>query len=239
MFDSFPRPIRPSSGRLRALLVAGALFLPFAGAVEAQAHRYGSGWVLGGSVISDLNPGISSQSIQNPNAITPGLSPVVGLFVDRWYGSAGRLGVRYQGAYQRPRVDWVQGDRPVDSFLADISGMLRVVDPGSRAAVLPYLTAGVGAVWYDLGTGRDTFNPNANAFHDGSSRVQPTGILGVGADLLVPWTWDGYPVRLRLEVADHIALESPLRRITDGTRYGSVHHLRFSIGAYSVLDILR
>ncbi len=203
--------------------------------VEAQVHRFGAGWSAGGTYLTDLNPGAPGQARE----ISPGAGFVFGLHVDRWYGQDGRIGVRYQGAYQQPRVDWVRGERKVDAFSADVSALFRILEPEDPDQVLPYVAAGLGGIWYDLGTGRDTFFPEADAYHDGGSRVLPAVILGVGADVPFPWGWDGSPVRVRLEVADHLTFGSPIRQASDGSRYGAVHHLRFTVGAYSVLDIRR
>lgn len=214
-------------------LAAGALLVAGPTNAEAQAHRYGAGWTAGASYLTDLNPSTSARSL------SPGAGFVLGLHVDRWYGADGRIGVRYQGSYQQPRFDWSPGRRSIDAVGADVSALYRLMDPAEEGPALPYLTAGLGAVWYDLGTGPDTFFPEADAFHDGGSRLLPLVSFGVGADVRSPWNWDTFPVRLRVEVADHMTFGSPLRRASDGSRYGPVHHLRFTVGAYSAIDLFR
>lgn len=221
------------------LALALGLFLAGAGTVDAQVHRYGAGWSAGGAYLTDLNSGARAQGGLAAREISPGVGFVFGLHVDRWYGDDGRIGVRYQGAYQQPRMDWVRGERKIDALSADVSALYRILEPGDPGQVLPYVTLGLGGIWYDLGTGQDTFFPEADAFHDGSSRILPAAILGVGADVPFPWGWDGAPVRVRVEVADHLSFGSPIRQASDGSRYGAVHNLRFTIGAYSLLDIRR
>jgi hypothetical protein len=238
------RAARPVSARPVSALVplgaALAMLLALHAPAQAQVHRYGAGWTAGGSYLTELNSGARGQVGQPATQIAPGMGFVFGLHVDRWYGADGRIGVRYQGAYQQPRVDWVRGERKIDQLSADASVLFRVLEPGEHPdQVLPYLALGFGGVWYDLGTRGETSFPAGDAYHDGSSRILPAGIVGIGADVPLPWGWQGSPVRLRLEIADHISIGSPIRQISDGSRYGAVHHVRFTVGAYSVLDIRR
>jgi len=224
---------RPAAPFAAALL--GLLLLWPARDAEAQAHRYGAGWTVGGSYVTELNVDATGPS---PTAIDPGLGFLLGLHLERWYGASGRFGVRTQGAYLQPRVDWTTGERKIDVASADVSVLMRLADPRREGAVLPYLTAGVGGIWYDLGTGDDSFFAGADAYHDGASRVLPLVALGLGADVPSPWSWDSSPVRFRVEVADHVTFGSPLRRLADGSRHGPVHHVRFTLGAYSAVGLL-
>jgi hypothetical protein len=32
---------------------------------------------------------------------------------------------------------------------------------------------------------------------------------------------------------------SPLHRVSDRSRYGAVHHLRFTVGAYAAVELIR
>jgi len=226
-------------GALALSALALALVVATAAPAEAQVHRYGAGWTGGGAFLTDLNSGARALDGQSPRDISPGVGFVFGLNVDRWYGDAGRIGVRYQGAYQQPQMDWVRGPRRIDALSADVSALLRIIEPEDPGQVLPYVALGLGGIWYDLGTGQETFFPEADAYHDGSSRILPSAIVGVGADVPFRWGWDGSPVRIRAEVADHISFGSPIRQVSDGSRYGAVHHIRFTIGAYSLLDIRR
>ncbi len=230
-------------GALSAPALALALALAFvvatAAPADAQVHRYGAGWTGGGAFLTDLNSGAQALDGQPPRDISPGLGFVFGLHVDRWYGEAGRIGVRYQGAYQQPQMEWVRGPRRIDALSADVSALLRIIEPEDPDQVLPYVALGLGGIWYDLGTRQETFFPEADAYHDGSSRILPSAIVGVGADIPFRWGWDGSPVRIRAEAADHISFGSPIRQVSDGSRYGAVHHIRFTIGAYSLLDIRR
>ncbi len=219
---------------LSALLVIGlAVALP--GDADAQYHRYAAGFTAGGSLITDLNPGAPGDAL----SLTPDAGFVLGLHGDRWYGPEGRFGIRYQGAYQRPTFDWAQGERRIGAVSADVGALIRLTPPGNEATALPFISGGFGGLWYDLGTGDPTTFEDADAFHDGGSRVLPLVMVGAGVDVDVPWDWQGAPVRLRVEVSDHMTFGSPIRQASDGARYGQVHHFRLSLGLHSIFDLRR
>ena len=216
---------------LAAMLLAASFFTGGAEGAEAQeVPRYGAGWLGGGSFVTELNPDA------NGAALEPGFGGIVAVHVDRWLGDTRRIGLRYQGAYQRPQFDWSPGERRIHTASGDLSLMARVLDPADGHRLLPFLAAGLGGTWYDLGTGPETTFSPANALHDGSSQILLTGVIGAAVDIVTPWTWDRYPMRFRVEVADHITFDSPLHRVDDRDRYGAVHHFRFSIGAHTVFS---
>lgn len=210
-------------------LVAGLLLIP----AEAQAQSprtFGAGWAAGASYVTEVNPDAAIGATE----VSPGAGFVVGMYVDRWMGGTQRVGVRVQGAYEQPRFDWVDGRRKIDTGSADVSLMLRPLSP-MDGDVLPYLAGGLGAVWYDLGSGSPVSFPQAGVLHDGRSRLLPTGVLALGVDVPFPLEWHRLPVSLRFEAADHITIRSPLKRVSDGDRLGAVHHFRFTVGLYSTL----
>jgi hypothetical protein len=218
-----------------ALLPLLALGLAAPDAGEAQVHRYAAGFTVGGAHVTELN----SEAPGDALLLKPGAGAVFGLHADRWYGSTGRIGLRYQAAYQQPTFAWEPGERRISALSGDVSGVLRPIAPGPDTRALPYLAVGAGGIWYDLGTGDSTFFNDASALHDGGSRVLPVALLAVGVDVDIPWDWQGAPVRVRAEVADHVSLDSPIRRLSDGSRYGAVHHIRFSVGLHSVFGSAR
>ncbi len=218
--------------RIPSVLAAGALLALAAAPLSGQV---GAGWTVGGSTLSELNAG-GSGAVE----LKPSTGVVLGLHVDRWYGATERFAVRIQGAWQQPRFDWTQGERKIDAVSADVSVLVRALVPQQEDAfeVLPYLALGFGGIWYDLGRGDDTEYPAAGTFHDGSSVILPAAVFGGGLDVGLPVRWFGNPMRIRLEVADHYALNSPFRGLGDGERLDAVHNLRFTVGAYSVLDLV-
>ncbi len=216
---------------LPALALTAALLVGGADRVEAQeVPRYGAGWLAGASHVTELNPDAVGTALE------PGLGGIFAVHVDRWLGDSRRVGLRYQGAYQRPEFDWSPGERRIHTASGDLSLLLRVLDPADGHRLLPFVAGGLGGTWYDLGTGPETTFSAANALHDGGSRILLTGVIGAAVDIVTPWTWDRYPMRIRLEAADHITFDSPLHRIDDRDRYGAVHHFRFTIGAHTVFS---
>lgn len=217
---------------MAGLLAVGLLLGLLVQAAEGQTiQRYGAGWTAGGAYLTSLNADAEGGEVRD---LTPGAGFAVGLHLDRWYGSEGRLGVRFDGAYQQPRFDWVQGERKIDMASASLSALARLLVPDGERLAVPYVSAGVGGLWYDLGTGPDTEFGQAAAYHDGSSRILPAAQVAAGLDVGTPWSRGRLPVNLRLEVSDHIS-RSPLRNTEDGTRHGLVHHVRFTVGAYAAI----
>ena len=220
---------------LFSLGVAVALVLGVSASADAQAAKYGAGFTVGASHITELNSGAGGIGGGAPVELKPGTGVLFGLHVDSWYGEARRVGVRYQGAYQQPQVPWTNGDRDIDALTADISVLFRPVIPERDEAVIPYLAAGVGGIWYDLGRGPQTTYSSADAYYDGSSRVMPAALIGVGVDILLPPSlqWYAIPIRVRLEAGDHITFHSALKQLSQTSRYSEVHHFRLTIGAHT------
>lgn len=209
------------------ILLGGA---PSAAAGQS-ADGFGAGWFAGGSYLTSLNSDAAGSEVED---LAPGAGFSVGLHLEGWYGEERRLGVRVDGAYQQPRFDWVQGQRKVDVGSAHVSTILRLLPLEEDRMAGPYLGAGVGGSWYDLGTGPGTTYSPADAYHDGSSRILPSVQLAAGVDIRTPWSRGRAPVNLRLEVADHIS-RSPLRNPDDSSRHDIVHNVRFTLGAYAVI----
>jgi hypothetical protein len=214
--------------------VLALLSAPRAG--DAQVvHRYAVGWMAGVEYMTELNSHPHPGFEVDPRSISPGLGFTVGLHVERWMGEAGRLGVRAQGSYQQPRMDlaWRDERREVNAFSGDVALMYRLISPLREGAFLPYVMAGGGASWYDLGPA--TAFDGTDASYDGQLRPMPLATVGVGVDTPPIGTWDNDPIRIRFELADHLVVRSPLRRTSDWQRHGSVHQMRFTVGVYSAL----
>lgn len=221
---------RPSRSRptLAALTTAGLLLLPQAAA--SQVHPLGAGWIAGVSDVGELNADATGQEL------TPGAGFIVGVHVDRWFGTSGRLGVRTQVSFQQPEVPWNADERSISTFAADVSLLVRLATPENDLPVLPYLAGGVGGVWYEMGNGPLTDFPGAGAYYDGDSQILPVGLLAAGVDIPTGLRWAGNQVAVRLEAADHVTLQSPLRSLSDQDRYGAVHQLRLTVGLHSAFS---
>lgn len=231
--ESHMLPHRHSpSSRMAGWLLGALLLLPAA----PLSGQVAAGWTVGGATLSELNSGAGAAV-----ELKPPTGVVLGVHVDRWYGADERFAVRVQGAWQQPRFDWTQGERKIDAVSGDVSVLIRAITPQQEDAfeVLPYLALGFGGMWYDLGRGSETGYPPAGSFHDGNSTIVPAAVFGGGVDLGLPIRWFGNPMRVRLEVADHYALYSPFRGLGDNDRLDAIHNLRFTLGAYSVLDLVR
>ena len=212
--------------------LALALSLIASERTAAQAYRYGAGWAAGGTYLTELNP--SSAGV----ALEPDPSFWAGIYLERGYGSTTRFAVRYQGAYQAVQFDWAGGQRQIDAFSADVALLARIIDP-TQGTIMPYVMAGAGGIWYDLGRGPNTSYTPANAYHNGESRILPLAAFGLGVDVPINVSWEGSPWRIRVEAADHMTFGSPLHRLSDRERYGPVHHLRFTVGAYAAVELIR
>lgn len=219
-----------------AWLLVGAVVLT--GPVSAQTPEYGAGFTLGATHVESLNPG-ATVSNGDPVELEPGLGFAFGMHLDRWYGAETMVGVRFQGSYQQTELPWSSGDRDINVVAGDVSVLVRPIAPEPDESLIPYLTVGLGGVWYDMGRGPQTNFAPADAYYDGSSRIMPALLGGLGLDILLPPSlgWDGHPVRVRLEAADQMTLNSPLKQLSESSRYGEIHHLRFTIGAYSAVSL--
>lgn len=220
----------------KRLIPAAAVGLLFAvagaaGAQEVHPRTFGAGWVAGPSYVSDLN----SNADDGVRSLDPGAGAVFGLHVDRWIGAEHRIGLRVQASYEQPRFDWAPGERKIDAAAADLSLLVRPLAQDEERPLNPYLTAGLGGTWYDMGEGSQTSFEAADAYHDGQSAILPTGVFGLGVDVPIDWDWHRLPVALRFEAADHLTFRSPLWRLADDRRHGAVHHVRFSIGMHATL----
>lgn len=210
-------------------LALGLVVVPTS--AEAQGFRtFGAGWAGGATYVTDVNADASADAF----AVTPETGWVIGLYVDSWLGDTRRYGVRTQASYQQPRFDWADGRRSIDTGSLDLSLLFRPILPDD-GDVLPYLAGGLGVIWYDLGTSGTTEFADAEAMHDGDSRLLPTGIVALGVDVPIGMRWNRLPVSVRLEAADHITINSPLKRTADRERHGAVHHFRFTVGLYSTV----
>ncbi len=226
----------------RALVAALALFALAAAPAAAQNYRASVGWHGGALWIGSLNSGaeaIGGGEEGTPAVdIEPGVSWVAGVQYDRWYGS-GILGLRLNGGFGQHQMEWSNGERDINVWLADASVVLRPMRPSrAGASVLPWVSLGVGGVRYGFGEGGATDFAEANATYTGSNQFQLAAVGGVGFDVATPWTFDYSPIFVRLQGSDHMAFESGLVETSTGDEFDSVHNVRVSLGLYTGVGTL-
>jgi hypothetical protein len=222
---------------LVVLALAGAALMGVPQDGVAQALPWGAGWSVGASSIGDLNADAELSGGGAATPIAPGTSWIAGIHVERWFGDDARLGVRVQTSYQQPRFAWNSSERKIDAFGGDVSLVFHPLAPDTDPPVLPYLAVGAGGILYDLGRGVQTLFPEADARHDGQTRAAPVVLVALGIDFEIPWTWYSQSVRIRTEVADHMAISSPLLRLSSSDKHGPVHHFRFTVGLHSAFSL--
>lgn len=203
----------------RALLVSAAILGMAVSPALTQDHNTVSGFGAGLVSFGALNPGAGGAEL----ALDAG--PVVTIFGEGWmYG--GRVGMRLNGAFTQRPLQFGEETRDLATWMADVSLALRPLPAAEGRPVLPFVSAGVGAINYGFNQGPRRDFPDSNAFYPGDNERQLTVVGGAGLDI-IPGRVElfGTPLGLRLEVADHVALRSPLRGQED-ERLGPVHNIR-------------
>ncbi|MGH7500912.1 MAG: hypothetical protein ACREL7_04060 [Longimicrobiales bacterium] len=200
--------------------------------VQAQDYRFAASYNAGAAWFSPLNSGAGARS-----DVAFDIGWIMGLQFEQWLGS-GRTGWRINGALTERPIGLPGGDRDVGMWFADFDLLLRLLPASPDRRVNATLSLGAGLVRYKLGDGDPLFMTAANASYDGDDGplFAPTG--GLSIDVLTGWRWDGDPVGLRLEVVDHVALDSPFQPIGGGD-FSPVHNVRFVLGAFTGWGLLR
>lgn len=225
---------------MRKLLVP-ALALTLVGvsplAVSGQDYRSSVGWTLGAHFTTSLNGGAAEGTALD---LEPGVGAVGSLFVDHWFG-AGIVGFRGQGTYAWNSISWVEGDRDVYSWSLGGLLLLRPFRPGPEPrAAYPYLGVGTGGMEYRLGEGPATAFDDAGALHAGEEEFGLVGIAALGVDVPLPWNWGEGPMLLRVEVSDHLRLDSPLEPTgPEPSEFDPVHVFGLSLGLHTGIGFIR
>lgn len=224
------RLMRTAGSAVRGCAAAMALcvMLPAAGA--AQDYRSSVGWNAGAVWTSSLNAGA-----QDGRKLEPGAGWVLGLQGDHWFWG-GSFGVRLGGGYTHHYgLEWTDGRQRIGNWTAEANLLARFFAPDPERVFAPYVAAGVGGVRYGLGRGDALTLADADAYYSGRQRYRLAAQGALGLDVLSRWIFDDAPVFFRLEAADQVALESPLRRLSDGDHFGLVHNIRFTLGLHAGL----
>lgn len=170
-----------------AVVLAAFVAVP----ASAQSHRGAIGLTGGGSVHSDLAPGLSESALFQPGWIT-------GLQLERWLG-AGRTGLRLNTLWTQRRLDDVDYYN-YNVVVAETDVLVRLRRPEASNAFMPFVAVGAGATHYGgvAGTG-----PLAGGAYGSNPVFRAHVMASLGADLMA-----SRRSGLRLEVADQIVLPS-------------------------------
>ena len=162
----------------------------FPSTLAGQAHTDAVGLTVGGSMHSDLTPGLSSTTQFQSGWIS-------GLQYEHWLGN-GRAGIRFNTLFTQRLLDSSPGG-DYNVFMADVDAMLRILPPADDRVLSPFVAAGLGAVHYGsvAGTG-----PLARGVY-GDNVVRPHILASVGADIGFPGTFG-----VRVEIGDQIIFPS-------------------------------
>lgn len=171
-----------------ALLALTLLFM--ASGVDGQTRRAAVGLLGGGSVHSDLTPGLATSSVLQPGWLA-------GVQAETWLGR-GRAGLRLNGMFTRRALEEGPGDFNV--YMADVDLLVRMLPVRSYRLMAPYVVAGAGATHY-AGVGDSPVIADGEFGDDPVYRVHL--LAGAGLDVLA-----GAGAGLRLELADQIVLPS-------------------------------
>jgi hypothetical protein len=216
---------------IRISIMTTAALLAAAGDAAPQDFRTAIGYGGGAVTITPLNAGGQGTGELR---FEPGW--IVAAHIEHRFG-IGWLGLRAHGAYtQRPLAI---GDNTlrIDVWLGDAELVLRPFGAGGSRGISPFVTAGAGAVRYALGRGRTVDIVEANARYDGASENRWAAVVGLGLDLGPVLELQETPLGLRLEVGDHIALDSPFKPIS-GPRFSPVHNVRVTLSLVSLIGDL-
>jgi hypothetical protein len=153
-----------------------------------------------------------------------------------YFMAGGRLGARLGAAFTQRPFQAPDRARDINTWMFDAAATLRPLPLRRGSAVSPFLAAGVGVISYGFGEGTPVEFEGADAVYPGDTRRQLTAVGGVGLDLVPRFSLFDTPLGLRLEVADHVALESPFESL-DGEAHGPVHNVRVTIGLIGLVEL--
>ena len=148
----------------------------------------------------------------------------------------------------------------VNVWLIDGDVMIRILRPERDRRFAPFVSLGAGVVIYNpAGDGTLVF-PGANAVwgdvadidiiddeivlitdDNGNSETKFAGVIGLGTDFFPGWNLGNIGLGLRLELADHIAFDSPVDPLFndgDDDDFDPVHNVRLTLGVHALFGKL-
>jgi len=224
---------------MRRYLIA-ALFLTTLGLASAspalaQGYKTAVGWNGGVLLPTSLNNGAVGGDVLD---LKPDATWIVSGHYDHWLG-AGNVGIRARAGLSKPTIPWVQGDREIRVYMADLGLLLRPIAPAPGKSVFPFIAGGVGLLHWGLGDGpATTFDPAAVTY-GGEEAFDLAISAGVGIDIVTPWRWGEGPLVIRLEGRDHIQLSSPFDPANaEDDDFGMIHNAAVVLGFHTGMGIL-
>jgi hypothetical protein len=200
-----------------------------------QAYESAAGWSGGVLIATSLNEGAEGA---DPVELKPDATWLVSVHYDRWFGK-GNVGVRARGSFTKPKLPWVQGQREIRVYMADLGVLLRPIAPAEGNTFLPFVSGGIGFIHWGLGDGPPTTFDPAGASYRGQDALDLVAAAGLGMDFVTPWTWDEGPVVVRLEARDHLQFSSPFDPASsDASEFGLIHNAAVVLGFHTGIGIL-
>ncbi len=197
--------------------------------VAAQDYDGTIGYGGGGIMFTDFNAGGPGESFGL------GSGWVATAHIDHWV-DRGRLGGRINAAFTRRPTDVLGDSRNIHTWIVGGDLLLRLLPSSPNRTVVPFIAGGAGMVSYGLGAGNPVNLDNAR--YPGNSDRKLAVSAGIGFDIVPRFTIFGTPSGFRLEVIDHMALESPFEPIGGGD-FDPVHNVRASLSLIGLVDLLR
>ena len=211
------------------------LSLPWAAPAHAQGYESAVGWTGGVLINTSLNEGASGTDLLE---LKPDPIWLLNVHYDRWFG-AGYAGIRARGTFSKPVLPWVQGDREISVYAADLGIMLRPIPPGPESSILPFISGGVGFIKWGLGDGAPTTFDPAGVTYGGEESVELVATAGLGIDFVTPWKWGEGPLIVRLEAQDHLQFSSPFEPANpEDADFGLIHSLGVVLGFHTGIGLL-
>lgn len=225
-----PEPKRKNvtklTSALAGLAVAGLLA---ASPLGAQAYDGAIGYGGGGVWFGEFNEGGTSLALDDG-----WLASLQG----EYYVWGGRSGLRLGAAFTQRPFQAPDGARDINTWLFDASVLFRPLPARpDRAGISPYLAVGGGLVNYDFGEGLPLTFPDAEAVYPGDNEMKWAAVGAVGIDLVPRLRFLDTPLGIRLEVADHVVIDSPFESF-DGESFGPVHNVRVTLGLIGLVELL-
>ncbi|HEX7090414.1 MAG TPA: hypothetical protein VF192_09765 [Longimicrobiales bacterium] len=209
-------------------IVTAVALLAAVGEAASQDFRTAIGYGGGAVAITPLNAGgQGSEELR----FEPGW--IIAAHIEHRFGN-GWLGLRAQGAYTQRPLAIADSTLAINVWFADAEFVLRPFGAGSARGVSPFVSLGAGLIKYGFGRGRPVEIVQANARYDGASEHRWAAVLGLGLDMGPVLEIQETPLGLRLEVGDHIALDSPFEPIS-GPRFSPVHNMRATLSVVSLV----